>query len=422
MDIDTQKPMRPFWTLWSGQAISLFGSQLVQFALIWWLTEETGSATVLAVASLMGLLPQVVLGPFIGVFVDRWSRRWVMLMADTAVAAVSILLAGLFYFGFVETWHILAILFIRSVGSSFHTSAMMATTTLMVPAKHLTQIQGVNQMLMGGMNIIAAPIGALLLAVLSIEGVLWLDALTAVCAIVPLFIITVPEPEKRGEDDADQSVWQDMKDGFLYVNDRRGILYLILMATTVNFLFAPAVAMLPLLVTDYFGGGALQFASTQSALGLGIVIGGVLLGVWGGFKSRIYTVLSSFAGLGVTFIVIGLVPPTGFLIALGAFFVSGMMSSMINGPIQAIMQVVIAPEFQGRVFSLLGSLALAVTPIGLILAGPIADLLGIRVWYVVAGAICFVVGLAGFGVSAIVHVEEGGDVPAETTKVVASGS
>ena len=424
MKTNTAQSMTPFWTLWSGQAISLFGSQLIQFALIWWLTQQTGSATILAVASLMGLLPQVILGPFIGVLVDRWSRRWVMFSADTAVAAASVLLAILFYSGLVQTWHVLAILLIRSIGNSFHGSSMMATTTLMVPTEHLTRIQGVNQMLMGGLNIIAAPISALLLTILSIEAILLTDTLTAAFAIIPLLFLTIPETTRQSEIPTSDppSAWDDMKAGFRYVRTRHGILILMLMASTANFLLMPAVTMLPILVTDYFGGDALQFASTQSAVGVGIVLGGLLLGIWGGFKKRIHTVLFSFIGLGLAFSTVGLVPANAFIIAVISLLIVGLMASMLNGPVQAIMQLTIAPEYQGRVFSLLGSISTAMAPIGLILAGPIADLLGIRLWYVAGGLVCVLIGLIGFFIPAVINIEDSAEAETVTATAVPATS
>ncbi|MCK4977843.1 MAG: MFS transporter, partial [Anaerolineales bacterium] len=165
----------PFFTIWTGQAFSLLGSQLVQFALIWWLTKTTGSATVLATASLVGLLPQVLLGPIAGTFVDRWSRRVTMIIADGIIALATVLLAYLFWSGVVQIWHVYLLMFVRSMAGSFHWPAMQASTSLMVPKEHFSRIQGLNQILNGGMNIISAPLGALLLEVLSIQGVLSID-------------------------------------------------------------------------------------------------------------------------------------------------------------------------------------------------------------------------------------------------------
>jgi DHA3 family macrolide efflux protein-like MFS transporter len=148
----------PFFTIWTGQAFSLLGSQLVQFALIWWLTKTTGSATVLATASLVGLLPQVILGPVIGTLVDRWNRRLTLILADSTIALATLGLALLFWSGKVEIWHVYLLMFIRSTAGGFHWPAMQASTSLMVPKEHLARIQGLNQILQGGMNIASAPL------------------------------------------------------------------------------------------------------------------------------------------------------------------------------------------------------------------------------------------------------------------------
>ena len=172
-----------FFTIWGGQAISIIGSQLVQFALIWYLTAKTGSATVLATATLAGLLPNVILGPFIGTLVDRWDRRRIMLVSDTVIALATIGLAVLFALDVADIWHIYVLLFARASLGSFHTNAMAASTSLMVPVEHLTRIQGISQMLSGGLNVIAAPLGALLLGVLPMQGILALDVFSALFAI-----------------------------------------------------------------------------------------------------------------------------------------------------------------------------------------------------------------------------------------------
>ncbi len=180
---------RKFFAIWGGQAFSLLGSQLVQFAIIWYLTERTGSATVLAMASMAGLLPGVFLSPFIGVLVDRWNRKRIMIVADAAIALLTFAMLILFALDIIEVWHIYVILFIRAIGGSFHNPAMTATTTLMVPHEHMTRIQGINQTLNGGLNIISAPLGALLLELLPMYGIVAIDVVTAAVAILPLFLV-----------------------------------------------------------------------------------------------------------------------------------------------------------------------------------------------------------------------------------------
>src|SRR5688572_18344162 len=178
--------MRPrtFWTIWSGQACSLVGSQASQFALVWWLTLETGSPAVLSTATLVALLPSIVLGPAIGALVDRWSRRLTMIVADSAVALGSLVLAGLFLTGRATTTIVLLFVLWRAIGGAFHAPAMMAATSLMVPAEHLSRVQGVNQMLQGGIGIFMAPLGALL--VLGIWAGFRSRVRTALAAIVGL--------------------------------------------------------------------------------------------------------------------------------------------------------------------------------------------------------------------------------------------
>jgi MFS transporter, DHA3 family, macrolide efflux protein len=186
-----------FFTIWVGQAISLLGSQIVQFALIWWLTRTTGSATVLAMASLAGLLPQIILGPLAGALVDRWNRKITMMVADGLVALATLALVVLFFTGLVEIWHVFGLMFIRSIGGSFQWPAMQASTSLMVPKKHLARIQGMNQTLNGSMSIAAAPLGALFIELLPMQGVLAIDIGTATIAILSLFFFTIPQPVRE---------------------------------------------------------------------------------------------------------------------------------------------------------------------------------------------------------------------------------
>jgi MFS family permease len=291
-----------FFTIWGGQAVSILGSQLVQFALIWYLTVETGSATVLATASLVGMLPNVILGPFVGTLVDRWNRRRIMVIADSIVSLATLVLAGLFALDAVAIWHIYVVMLVRALASSFHGNAMAASTSLMVPVEHLTRIQGINEMLNGGLNVVAAPLGALLLSVLPIQGILAIDVSTALLAILPLCFIQIPQPEHRaqgeGQRKAKTTVWQDFVAGFRYMLGWPGLLIIGLMTVGINLMLMPAFSLLPLLVKDYFGGGAIQLGWVESAMGVGIVLGGAILGVWGGFERKIIDVYDWVDGIG----------------------------------------------------------------------------------------------------------------------------
>ena len=386
-----------FFTLWSGQALSLLGSGLVQFALVWWLTISTGSATVLAVASLVGLLPFVVIAPFGGVLADRWNRRWIMILSDGTIALTTLALLIVYLTGYLEVWHVYVAMFVRSAAGAFHGPTMMASTTLLVPSKHLTRVSGLNQTLEGITRLASPALGALLLEISDLRAVLLVDIVTALLAIVPLFFFHIPQPELTPEQRARETgawVLHDMRDGLDYMRRQPGLLTIVTLATGINLLLAPAFALLPLVVNKEYGGGAPMLAAAETLFGGGVVLGGLALAAWGGFRSKIATSMAGLVGIGVGCLLIGFAPLAAFWVVVAGMFVVGIMQSFTNGPVMAIFQTVVEPGMQGRVISLLGSIAMAVTPIGLLVAGPVADALGVRIWYTVGGILCLVIGIS----------------------------
>lgn len=407
---DNQPWKTRFFTIWGGQALSILGSQLVQFALIWYLTVETGSATVLATASLVGLLPNVILGPFVGALVDRWDRRKIMLLADSIISLATVVLAVLFVLGVVEIWHIYSVLFIRSLADSFHKNAMIASTSLMVPVEKLTRIQGINEMLNGGLNVVSAPLGALLLDILPIQGILAIDVITALAAILPLFFVSVPQPERiersATQQTAQATIWQDFKTGFRYLLGWPGLLIIGLMTVGINFLLMPAFSMLPLLVTEYFGGGAIQLGWVESAIGIGIIVGGGLLGAWGGFKRKILTSMIGLIGMGIGTLILGFAPSSAILFAVGGAFLFGMMNPVTMGPFYAVIQSTVEADMQARIFSLLSSIGSGIAPLGLMIAGLVSDHVGIQTWFFLGGVLCILIGIAGMFIPAVMNIEQ----------------
>ncbi len=400
----------PFFTIWTGQAFSLVGSRLAQFALVWWLTKTTGSATVLATATLVAILPGVVLGPFVGTLVDRWNRRTVMIVADGFIALVSAWLAYLFWTGSVSVWHVYIAMLARALGEAFHWPAMQASTSLMVPRDHLSRVAGLNQTMQGALNIVAPPLGAILLSLLPLHGILGIDLATASVAIVSLFLIAIPQPERTAAagSGSQDSLWTDFRAGLRYVWGWPGLMAIVILAMIINFVVNPAFSLMPLLVTEHFHGGALELGWLEAAWGVGMLAGGLLLTIWGGFRRRVYTSLSGLVLSGTAIVVVGLAPEHGFPLALGGLFVAGFMNPLINGPFLAILQAKVAPEMQGRVFTLVGSLTSAMMPLSLAVAGPVADAIGIQPWYMVGGVIFALLGIGSFLVPAIVHIEDNG--------------
>ena len=401
---------RQYFTVWTGQAFSLVGSALVQFSLVWWLTQKTGSATVLTTSSLVALLPQIVLGPFIGTMVDRWNRRLIMILADSSIALVTGLLMILFALGKVQLCHVYLTLFLRSLGGAFQSPAMTSSTSLMVPDNFLTRVAGMNNTLQGFISIFSPPLGALLLGLLPMEQVLAVDIFTATMAVIPLFFIPIPQPQPRvshsGETDGKVSYWYDIKEGFRYVVKWQGLLGILLLAMLLNFMLSPASSLLPLLVKQEFHGGAQQLGWVESTIGMGVILGGITLSAWGGFKHRIVTCFSGIIGIGVGISVVGLTPGNMFWLLLGSNFILGFSQVLANGPLFAIFQSAVSPEMQGRVFSLIGAGAAAMMPLSLLIAGPLSDWMGIRIWYIMGGAVCIVVAVVAFFIPSIMNIEQ----------------
>lgn len=259
----------PFFTLWGGQALSLLGSRVAGFALVWWLTERTGSAVVLTTLTLVLFLPQIVLGPFIGALIDRWPRRRVMLAADGTAAVAAAFLALLFWFDSLDIWHIYLTGFIGSLAGTFHFAVMNVLTSLMVPPAQLTRVQGANQMLQGLMTVAAPPLGALAVATLPFAMIMSIDVVTAAFAIGPLLFITIPQPpgqrtgqrtgQSMGANVPAANLLHEVRVGIAYIWQWPALFWITLLAMGVNLMAGPIGALMPILVTKHFGGGALNW-------------------------------------------------------------------------------------------------------------------------------------------------------------------
>ncbi len=393
-----------FFAIWTGQAFSLIGSQLVQFSLVWYITIQTGSATVLAVASIAALLPQIVLSPIAGAYVDRWKRRHVMIGADALIAGTTVVLIVLFALGIAEIWEIIVVMLVRSCFSAFHWPASQAATTVLVPEEQLTRVAGMNQSLQGLAGILAPPLGAVLIAILPMEQVLLVDVVTAAVAILPLLYYKFAEPAARTGPPT--KVTADMKEAMRFIKGWHGALTLLLIFTIANMLLGPAFSLMPILVLDHFHGGPLDYASAEAMAGIGMIVGGVALSIWGGTKRRIVTTMASTALAGVGTALIAFVPSSGFVLVLGLMLFIGLMMPLLNGSVMALMQACVPKTMQGRVFALVSAVVLSATPIGLAIAGPVADLVGILPWFLIAGAVIAVMGAVSFLIPSIMLIED----------------
>lgn len=397
-----------FFPFWASQMLSLLGSALVQFSLVWWLTKETGSATVLAMASMFALIPEIVIQPFAGAITDRINRKTVIIISDGAIALATLVLGVFFFFNHVQVWYIYAIMMIRGIGSAFHYPAEQSSVSLMIPKEQLGRIAGLNQAAKGIINIVAAPLGALVMELIGVEGSLMIDVVTAVLAIGIVSFTFIPRQqqlEKRGGSWF-SVVMHDMKDGFRYLINWKGLMVLTAMALIFKIALSPAFSLIPLLVSSHFGGDAAKYSLVEMAAGIGIIAGGSVLGTWGGFKKKVYTMLMGGLGVGLGMIVLGSLSKDGYYYSLPILLVIGFAIPMVDGSLMAIMQEKIDNEYQGRVFTMFGSILYLSTPIGLAIAGPVSDALGLQFWFVLAGILVLVTMSAGMTFKSWRNIEE----------------
>jgi DHA3 family macrolide efflux protein-like MFS transporter len=337
-----------------------------------------------------------------------------MIAADAAIALATLALAGLFWLNSATTWHIYGLLLIRATGAAFHWPAMQASTTLLVPEQHLSRVAGLNQTLAGVAGILVPPLGALAIEAIPMQTILAIDVATALPAIAALMFIPIPQPARTSMPqtaDRPPSLLDDLRAALRFILSWRALLMLAAIGIVVNMLGRAAGSLMPLLVAQHFHGGAVKFGWLESMSGLGTVLGGVILGIWGGFRRRVVTQMLALILDGLAIIAIGLSPPEAFTLAVGIIFVSGFLEAIVLGLSGAIAQAIIPPAMQGRVFALLLSATQGLAPLGLLLAGPTADALGIQFWWVLTGAVIIAIGAAALCIPAIVRIEDQAQQP-----------
>lgn len=331
-----------------------------------------------------------------------------MIVSDALVAAAMAGLACLFWTGFIEIWHIYAVNFLTSVGRAFQNLAMVTSTPMMVPERHLARIQGTNQTLHGVLSMGGPPLGALALAAFEMHIILAIDVLTAALAIGPLIFILIPQPERVEVEQTSQEswIWADLQEGLRYLWRWPGLRYLLLIAAVLNFFGNTMLTISPLLITDHFNGGATELGWFNSAWGVGIVLGGIVVGVWGGFRRRITTTIFGWIVYGIGTVCVGIAPVDSLAFAIAGITLSGAGSSLINAPLRALLQANVNPSVQGRVFGAFESLTQSTTMLGLIVIGPVTDVFGPQPWFLAGGLLTLFLGISARMIPSVVSIED----------------
>ncbi len=377
-----------FFIIWIGQAFSLFGSGIVDFALIWWLTDVTGSEQVLVIGNLVALLPRMVLGPFAGTLIDRADKKRVMILADGAIALVTLGLMAAAAFGWLSAALVLFVLFLRSMGGMFHQPAMKSATAILFPADQQARIGGFNRVLTGAMTIISPVAGALFLELLPMAAVLAVDVVTAALAITSLLPIRMPPAHEKTELSAGD-VLRETWDGLRYVWDSRSLKYVVFTCTAVNIGVGPCAALKSMLVKSVFSGGAAELSVITSAEGAGLLLGGIIMGLWGGFRRNLLTSGLGWGLVGLSYFGISVLAGDQFVLLAAFFLASGIAMAIGCAGLDAYYMNAVPEAYHGRVFSVLATLDNTTVPLGLIIAAVTGGLIRIQTWYLITGILHF---------------------------------
>lgn len=393
---------RTFAIIWSGQAASILSSSIVAYAIVFWMSLETRSAEVLALSAISGMLPQAVLGLFVGVYIDRWDRKRTMILADTFIALATLGLAVLFWTGTAQLWHVYALLACRSAGAAFHVPAMQASVPLLAPASQLTRIAGVNQVILSASDIAGPALGALLLGLTSIGNILLLDVAGALAGCVSLLFVDIPRPtaEARRPD-----LWREFREGFAAMHARPGLGWFFALAIAVWFFIMPVGVLFPLMTLNHFGGGAAEMSLVEIIWGGGALLGGAIMGLRTYRISRIVLINLMYVLVGASFLLSGLLPPTAFYGFVALTAAAGVSSSIFNASFIAVLQSRIDAGLLGRVLSLYRSFGMLPSMIGLLSTGFLAQRVGLTLTFAVAGAIICLLGLAAFGIPSVMRLD-----------------
>ncbi|STQ71715.1 MFS transporter [Hafnia alvei] len=367
----------------SAQTVTLLGSSIVQYAIIWYITLTTSSGLMITISTLCGFLPQLVISLFAGVWVDRYNRKYVSMISDAVIALVTLLLAVAFILGYKPLWLIFAVLAVRSFGTGIQTPTVNAIIPQLVPKDRLIKINGINSTL-SSLNMLIAPAASgVLYAYFSIEKIFFADVITAAIGLVFMSMLKIAKLTNSNLDG--KSTIKVIGEGFHYLRQNPFISYLIMFLIIMMILISPAAFMTPLMVSRSFGPEAWRLAINEMAFSSGAITGGILIAMWGGFTSRLRTTLFAGGAYGFFMIALGCAPL--FSIYLAFNFLIGITMPCFNAPVTSLLQEKVIPEMHGRIFSLVQVANCCALPLGMVLFGPLADHFRIEHLLVIAGVL-----------------------------------
>lgn len=370
-----------------GQSVSMFGSMLVQYSIVWYLTLETRSGWVLALSIVFGMLPQAVVSIFGGVWADRLNRKVLVIAADGTIALTTLGLAIVMLNGYTELWLIYLTLAIRSAGAGIQQPAVAAMIPQLVPQDQLMRINGIFQTISSAIMLLAPAAAAAILAQMSLVAIFFIDVVTAVIGIGFLLLIAVPTIRTAAT--AGQGYFEDLVAGVRYTFSHALVRWLLVLFAII-FLLTVAPSMLtPLMVVRSFGPEEWKLAANEIAFSVGMMGGGIAMAAWGGFKNRIVTMIVACVSFGVITVCLGL--SGNMWVFFGFMLLTGWAIPLFITPSTTLLQERVEPEFQGRVFSIVGIVMAVAAPVGMIVLGPLADIVSVETLLIVSGLVTLVV-------------------------------
>ena len=372
MKISQPTGMKAFTIVWFGQLISLTGSGMSFFALTIWAWEKTGLATALSLVGFFGIAPQVIFSPIAGALVDRWNRKTSMILSDLGTAFGMVVVLILFLANSLEIWHLYVLAMISGIFQTFQWPAYSSAISVMIPKNQFTRSSAMISLAEWGSGIWAPILAAALLSILDLSGIIFIDLITMTIAILALLIVKIPNPTRSKEGEITNSLWQDSLFGFKYIMSKPSLFGLQMIFFFGNFFAAFLGILSNPMILARTGNNAATLGSVQSISAIGGVIGSLLITVWGGFKvKKVRGVLLGWIFSGLFFFFVGV--GQGILWWGIFFFLSSLVIPLVNSSNQAIWQSKVPPDIQGRVFSVRRLIAQIVNPLGLLIAGPLAD-------------------------------------------------
>ncbi len=373
---------------------SLLGSSIIQFTIIWWIVDTTGSAVYLSIAAFSATIPMVIIPLIAGVFIDRWNRKLTIALTDSLQALITFFLIIMFVMNIADVGIVILLNFLRGICQAIHYPTVNAIIPLMIPKKHLSRMNGITYLFTGLIQVVGPIVAAPLLLFLTIEEILWVDIITFIIAVIPLILVKIPSIPNNLDGLKRKSFFKEFKFSMSIMKTIPGFLILIVFISVINLLNMPFNILMPLFVKEIHSGGPFEFAIVMSSFQAGIVFGAIIASVkktWGNKELIILqSVLIGFSG----YLIATLAPKSNFLIISVGRLIHACMIPIANTMFLTILQTKVQPEAQGKVFSLAIVISSAVTPIGMIIAGPLAEIIGIVLFFIICLAlqiICLII-------------------------------